>query len=501
MISILVVEDEVYARQSLIKKIKEYDTQNQLEVFEAVNGEQGFELYCLKHPYLVMTDIKMPNMNGLDLLKKIKEKDKNALVIMLSAYSDFDYAREALQNGAMDYILKPVEDEKLKACLDKFLNKTREEKQEQLATGRDMVTRFISRRLKGDEDKDLIGRTMFQKVFSDFYVLALWFSRGKGLSKEDLLLRMGDVLGEELWTGFRIVEADERIWALVANAEINENYIARKIVRGLSEYGCDVFIGQSASCSAPEKLGAAYEEALNFLKYKIFAKKQILSGSDLKDRPLKEYYLPNEKEESLKQALLGRNEVKTRYIIARIMEEAGSGGWISMKCLELLYSQIAVILRRYLASRVDPRENGGMSKREILDFADMEELEEYLTNIGCNICKLFSPEEKTKDIVEVMTEYAAAHFNQDITVKEMAENILFMNPAYVSHVFSEKQGISFSSWLKNLRMEKARELLENSRLSVTEVALMSGYNDTSQFIRVFKAENGTTPSKYRKHRK
>ena len=144
-----------------------------------------------------------------------------------------------------------------------------------------------------------------------------------------------------------------------------------------------------------------------------------------------------------------------------------------------------------------------ISKREVIDFNNLEQLEEYFTNIGCNICRLVSQDEKAKDIVEVMIEYATAHFNQDITVKEMAENILFMNSAYVSHVFSEKQGISFSSWLKNLRMEKARELLENSQLSVTEVALMSGYNDTSQFIRVFKAENGMTPNKYRnqKYRK
>ncbi len=89
MISILVVEDEVYARKSLIKKIQEYDTQNQLQLFEAVNGEQGYELYCEKNPYLIMTDIKMPGLSGLDLLKKIKEKNKNSLLIMLSAYSDF----------------------------------------------------------------------------------------------------------------------------------------------------------------------------------------------------------------------------------------------------------------------------------------------------------------------------------------------------------------------------------------------------------------------------
>lgn len=497
MISILVVEDEEYARKSLVKKIKEYDTQNQLQVFEAVNGEQGYELYCLKNPYLVMTDIKMPNLSGLDLLKKIKEKNRNSLVIMLSAYSDFEYAREALQNGAMDYILKPIEDEKLKACLDKFLNKTKEEKREQLVTGRDMVTRFIFQEIKKSEVKDLIGRTMFQKVFPKYQVLAIYFPQRSGLSKEDMLLRIGDALGEEMWTGFRIVEANEKIWTLVVNIEINVNYVVRKILKIFSEHSYYAFIGQSAVYSDTAKISEAYQEAINFLKYKVFTKNQIISQSDLPEKQLKEYYLSNEKEEFLKQALLSKNETKTKYIIGQIMADVRKNDWISIECLELLYSQITVILRRYLASYMDPQENSAISKREIIDFNSLEELEEYFTNIGCNICKLVSQDEKAKDIVEVMMEYATTHFNQDITVKEMAENILFMNSAYVSHVFAEKQGISFSSWLKNLRMEKARELLESSQLSVTEIAFMSGYNDTSQFIRVFKAENGMTPNKYR----
>ncbi len=497
MISILVVEDEVYARKSLIKKIKEYDTQNQLQVFEAVNGEQGYELYCEKNPYLIMTDIKMPGLSGLDLLKKIKEKNKSSLVIMLSAYSDFEYAREALQNGAMDYILKPIEDEKLKACLDKFLNKTREEKREQLVTGRDMITRFISQEIKKSEEKDLIGKTMFQKVFPGYQVLAIYFPQRSGLKKEAILLRIGDVLGEEMWTGFRIVEINEKIWTLVINSEINVNYVARKILRVFLEYDYHAAIGQSAAYSDSAKLSEAYQEAVNFLKYKFFTKNQVISQNDLPEKQLKEYYLSNEKEEFLKQALLSKNETKTKYIIGQIMEDVRKKGWISMECLELLYSQITVILRRYLASYMDSPENGGISKREIVDFNNLEELSEYLTNIGCNICKLAPQDEKAKDIVEIMMEYAATHFNQDITVKEMAENILFMNSAYVSHVFAEKQGISFSSWLKNLRMQKARELLEDSQLSVTEIAFMSGYNDTSQFIRVFKAENGVTPNKYR----
>ena len=126
-------------------------------------------------------------------------------------------------------------------------------------------------------------------------------------------------------------------------------------------------------------------------------------------------------------------------------------------------------------------------------------MENYFQSIGRNICKLSEKagEESTRDVVAMMTEYAQVHFNQEITVKELAEKVLFMNPTYVSHAFVEKTGISFSTWLRGLRMDHAKKLLTSSKLSITEIASMSGYNDTSQFIRIFRQETGMTPKKYR----
>ena len=134
-----------------------------------------------------------------------------------------------------------------------------------------------------------------------------------------------------------------------------------------------------------------------------------------------------------------------------------------------------------------------------MDFSNLGEMENYFQSIGRNICQLSEKddEDSTKDIVAMMTEYAQAHFNQDITVKELAETVLFMNPTYVSHVFVEKTGISFSTWLRGLRMDHAKKLLTDSKLSITEITSMSGYNDTSQFIRIFRQETGMTPKKYR----
>ena len=101
--------------------------------------------------------------------------------------------------------------------------------------------------------------------------------------------------------------------------------------------------------------------------------------------------------------------------------------------------------------------------------------------------------------MERMTEYVRKYYYTDITVRELAENILFMNQNYVSHLFAERKGISFSAFLRQVRVEHAKEFLKNADYSVTDVAMRVGYNDTSQFIRIFKQETGMTPKKYRSH--
>lgn len=170
-----------------------------------------------------------------------------------------------------------------------------------------------------------------------------------------------------------------------------------------------------------------------------------------------------------------------------------------MECLELLLSQFLVIYRQTLGEGGVNKEGMTKGRTSVLQFDSIEDMRDFLIRIGRNICTMLDAPEngKHKDIVETMAEYAQQHFDQEVTVKELAEKVLFMNQDYLSHLFVEKKGISYSCYLRQIRMQNAGKLLENRKLSITEVASMSGYNDTSQFIRVFKKDYGMTPKKYR----
>lgn len=102
--TILIVEDELYARQSLETQIYGYDRNREFTVLLASNGREGLEIFRRKHPDLVITDIRMPQMDGIEMLREIRGLNPDTPVVIMTAYSEFQYARDALKAGAVDYL-------------------------------------------------------------------------------------------------------------------------------------------------------------------------------------------------------------------------------------------------------------------------------------------------------------------------------------------------------------------------------------------------------------
>lgn len=548
MVTILVVEDETYARQSLVKQIERYNSFQQmgndyplgsegespLRILEAVNGEQGVEIYQKEEPEVVLTDIRMPRMDGLELLNHIKQHDPEAIVVMLSAYTDFEYARTALKRGAADYLLKPIEDERLKDCLDKCLNRRLTKKRETIMAGQDMATHYILQMIRSNSYQDFMGEKIFCKIFHRFQVMNIYFSGPMRINAEKILICIEKAFGDSLWTGFRLVQLANKIWTLVINVEKENSFAPRKVQRALTEAGYDSYIGVSEEYRQPSKIRDAYQEALHTLKYKILLEGRIFCERQLADKLLADFELSKVDETMLKEALQERNATRMRAVLTRVFQEIREKKAVKAECLELFFSQMLLMFRKVIQESGSREIKLRESNASILDFENLDDMEAFLVTIGVNICEMsripdknqetkrsmpseqfmkntghfmdaeypidakgYAEAEQSGDVVAVMQAYVQEHYSQDITVKELAEKVLYMNPAYVSHVFSEKKGTSFSAWLRQVRMNHAKKFLNDSQFSITEVASMSGYNDTSQFIRVFKQETGMTPKKYR----
>lgn len=511
MFKILIVEDELYARESLMKLIREYDADRQFIVLQAVNGEEGELIYNRERPDLVLTDIRMPKMDGLALLERIRLNDSTTQVVILSAYSDFEYARTALSNGVADYLLKPIEKAALYECLDKFVQKNRSEKKAALIVGRDIVTQFISNSIRNPSYTGFVEEKMFGTVFPEYQVTVIRF-RDRKPDAPDFLSGIEKMYGNISWEQIRFLNPDFDSWVLVICPTPENFFLQRRMRFLLQEQGCETKMGISSVHREAGNVGNAYREAWEALKYKIYGE-SLCYADKIKNGKLSGYYLEQGQEDMLREALWEGNGKKAHACIQSMFEEVRRIGKVKADCLELLYTRLVTLFLQAIRESGQEELSLDRSKEGILRFDSLEEMEQFLCNISQNICWMGAPglagksntgqSEQTaeqsgrKDIAEIMAEYVRRHYDREISLRELAEKELFMNQDYLSHLFAEKRGIAFSSYVKQVRMERARELLQHEEYSVTEIATMTGYNDTSQFIRFFKQETGMTPKKYR----
>lgn len=501
MIKVLIVEDEIYSRQSLIKQIKEFDFNHQFSILEASNGEKGLELYRKERPELIFTDIRMPKMDGLELLHQVKKIDTKVNVIMISAYADFQYAKTSLNQGAEGYLLKPVQDEELKEHLSKFVRQSISTKEKVQYTDKDMVTRYIYQNIKSEEKvQDFISESMFQRIFTKYQFLNIYFEGNHQPEQEEFALWLRGVYDNKVWTGFRCLFIQKQVCSLVISVDHQTGILLRKILKLLQGQGYDCRIGISKIQEESTYIKEAYQQAMAAVTSKIFYERHLLFYEVIENERNHSYQMSDKQRDFLLISLGKGNREKAYEVLNEMFADIGKDSGIDIDSIEMLMVRLTVIFNQILESENEfEKMKHAKLKFQLLDFQNINDIRDVVQRKIDYVCRKHRQNQlgSQKDIIMAMKEYAEVHYHLDISMKELAEDVFFLNPTYLSHMFAEKTGISYSAYLRQVRIGKAKQLLTDDRYSITEIASLSGYNDTSQFIRVFKQEMGTTPKKYR----
>ena len=227
------------------------------------------------------------------------------------------------------------------------------------------------------------------------------------------------------------------------------------------------------------------------MENKIYSDEHLLEYSVIAGIKAVKYEMSEEQKNYLQISLEKKSRDKIQSALCEIFRHMEEKGRIHVDSLEIFLAQAAVLIHQ-AAGRPIPR-------LRLIDFSHMEEMKQRLLEAAEEYCTC-GPNGQTlkgEDIIQGMKEYARKNYHLDISIRMLAEKVFFMNAAYLSHLFTEKTGISYSAYIRRLRVEKAREFLGKDTYSITDIASMVGYNDTSQFIRIFKQEIGMTPKKYR----
>lgn len=499
MVKVLVVDDEVPIRQWLefcIGRMEGYQVTG-----TAANGAEGYSSFRKTMPDIIITDIRMPVMDGLEMLGMIRSLNPAVITVVLTSHEDFEYARKAMKYGASEYILKTeITEESLRQLLDKAAAGLKENPQ----SGKEKVLEEISNR--------------------NHYLRSLVLSRQVGLVTEamlkeyDIPLERADFVAIDVMTTeaelVKVALPEERVLTNAIKVPLDLNHtiivgnISRDCPRGTGRqqelvYGycrelysrlpCKV--GCSDICGNPGKLGEAMRQAHDRVKLSFYHEKEKLFAT----QPVGCHQITNgEKYKILfSKELVNQNYQNAVRIKDDMMAEVRREEVTDIDYLKKLYLFFLTSLFHITRDNVEKVEAQlDAIGQEIRNARSLSELDGVM-NQGFEIHGYSGIRNEEYSVpIRHAIRYMEEHYPESLALSDVAGHV-GLSAEYLSRLFKEETGVKFVVYLNNLRLKHALRLLESTNLKVYEVAEQVGYSNLSYFSTVFKKNFGQNPFDYK----
>lgn len=534
MYKLLIVEDERLIRERLKFLIKTVKLPLEL-VGEAKNGEEALALILEHHPDIVITDVRMPVMDGIELVKKSKLTYEAVRFIIISGYADFNYAREALSAGVIDYILKPVESIGLfnslqKACseIDRIKKTNMElkiKKELEVKNAGHELENILDELVFSDEADLKSSKNLIRycpELEKGWYALIIFhISHPKTFEskfKEDdfNLIRFSidniirEICSDKKAVVFKNIRDKAEIIVLCHAATEQAVLHECKALASYCFIQVDKFlhfaltIGVSSGHNSLFKLSEGYRQAKfalvqRFTKgsNKIFNYGEVIPGC-------KYNYDFEPKLRTLDICLQNMNSHDSlkslKYIICSIFSNIDLQG-ANVEDIKLLFGEVIkkiVAFCKYRDINANLFINEGAIRGDIISsFGNSSDIVDYIYLL---IEKILQIEKTTflgiKQLVHETERYIKAHFYEEISLNVIAEKN-HVDLKHLSKVFKSIAGLPFSDYLMEIRLKRARELLVTTDMEIQEIAKSVGYSDHQYFHRLFKKKMSVTPNQFR----
>ena len=502
---VLIVEDEIRIREGIEKLLGR--TGRSFEIAgEAENGEEGLTLLRKLRPDIVITDIKMPVMDGLEMLSAMVQENIPARAIVLSAYSEFEYARKAMRLGVTEYLLKPIAyGEFLQALenVEEQLARDRQEKPRQAGTLEEVLHSLVSGRSKPDAALlDYLARQYGVEPESPLCILCVYTGETGEDRNEKVRRFFRHMLSCYPGISFVIPEQEIRGCMVgvvygVEDASDLERWLQMQILEGTPQ---QIAVGWTQA-GGPEDLYESFLKLFPYLEWNISLDDGVIIFYPKITRiQTASCVYPIELETQIRMAVCADEMPRVRDLLKRFQNSFRDGKVYAPKEIKESYVRFlwAVI---GMAKEIGRLDTGKLDQQELLsrimnakrrcDLAEAADM--LLTHIRAEN----EDESITHLTVKRVQSMIHEFYQTGITLEEIG-NRLNMTPEYLGTLFHREMGVTFSTYLKNYRISRAKELLCGTSLKLYEIAEQSGYADPKYFSKVFKEVTGLLPTNYRK---
>lgn len=531
MIKLLLVDDEPIIRRGIRTSI-EWESYGIEITGEAANGAEALDKVFALQPDIVLTDIRMPVMDGLELSSHLKIQLPHIRVVILSGHEDFSYAKQALSLGVNDYLLKPAGAEELVALMDRLSDEIRlEEDGKQKKVIQNLIfnenypsikSSFINKLLKGEyasydairEKSDLLNLNLLEQEYSiitiDIDDLAI-MTENRSVAEKQLLKFSVMNIAEEIIasraSGVVCYSEFEHLIGLLGAKRLTEAIISdlcNEIQNCVKKYSkLSVSIGIGTIRQSTLDLPVSYAEAVSALREKIYVGKGsiIKYSKNIEQEQARPILYPSEEEKAVIHCLQTLNKQDLSSSVTNFFSSFFMSG-ASVESIRNMCGRLIIIALSSVEDMgVDVQNDFGSRYnpyKESEKFDTLKDLHQWMLLLLERMTELVSSNKsmRFKSLVKTALHYMQENYYRELSLREVAE-VVYVTPNYLSRIFKEEMGVAFTEWLNRYRVEKAKILLVEIEAKTYSVAEKVGFNDYKYFSHIFKKHTGYSPQTFR----
>lgn len=547
MVKVYLVEDEIIIRQS-IKNSIDWEKEGYEFIGDASDGELALPVILKEKPDILITDIRMPFMDGLELSRMVKAELPDIKIVILSGYDDFEYAKQAIKIGVAEYLLKPVSSAVLLEHLSEIAEKVRDEREDlalkkvyyqEMQENEELIKmKFLGELISGKlslADAMEKGKRFHMNLSGPFYRIILF----KFIQEDHVQAEQSEALAgayeavggyvDRFRDVFRFQRGVEGWAFLLTSVEEEMETQTKAFIEGLKAVIAPFdtliwFGGIGSEVARIRELRYSFREADKaFAGRFVQEPNQIISVEQLNFEQQ-----DNEFDANIFGEINQFDQIITRFLSSGSLEEVES--FVGALFTEISEDHFrSLMIRQYIIMNIYAtvltfckklrkdagaegeaygqwegiRENEEILKQAVTTAESVDDIKDYIGTLLDHAIELRNTVggRRYSDIIQTAKERIEQDYmSEDISLNSVAAEVC-MSPSYFSSVFSKEMGKTFIEYLTEVRMEKAKQYLACSSMKTSEISYEVGYKDPHYFSYIFKKTQGCTPKEYRAARK
>jgi len=514
VLNVLIIDDEKWICELLIHSI-DWESMDMRVVGDAINGLDAIER--IMEADIALTDIRMPGMDGIELMRTARDKGWKGECIIISGYQDFEYAQKAMEYGVSQYILKPIDEDEIKISLIKLANKIKAQKnqssiQHEISTKLEQTTETLRLEtmkyiVKTGETPKKVELNYPNKYFQCAIIWPDYSSRIGDIDQihESILDRLLSYVNKNIrdliayieGAALVIIDNEDDVGDIVRILQVHMIEL-KYIVNNYPVSALTVGIGKPYESLKSVK--SSYDEAVMSVRYRIvIGKGRIINFAEYETRRSRPLFTIKQKRQLVSMLQLEDFDAIHNWIaelFSQIHPESINP--------EILDQFVKEIVQTFYYTIEDLGFEVGCDafKQAINEYqwlSTTDELKNWLTKKLVWEYHEYNEQRKSGEArpISLVREYIEKYYSDNVSLSDAAESV-HMNPNYLSTLFKKVTGKSFVDYLTEYRIEMAKAFLKNGGIKINDIAGKVGYTNPGYFTKTFKRQVGISPQDFRK---